>query len=102
MKNILKKFVKILYVAILPILSVSCVIMYFTQYGIGYTPVAIIIVLLAVLSIINALCFTVFMDKIVILPKIHCEFVPIIGAAIAWYEKKLIIILPLITMEVEW
>lgn len=102
MKHLIKKFIKLLYVLILPVLAVSVTIAYFMQYGYGYTPVSIIIVLMAILSIINAIFFNAFMEKVVLLPKIITQFGFMIGLGFAWEDKALIIFVPFCIIELNW
>lgn len=102
MKHLIKKFIKILYVLILPVLAVSVTIAYFMQYGYGYTPVSIIIVLMAILSILNAIFFNVFMEKVVLLPKITTHFGFMIALGLAWQNKTLVIFIPFCIIELEW
>lgn len=102
MKHLIKKFIKVLYVLILPVLAVSVTIAYFMQYGYGYTPVSIIIVLMAILSILNAIFFNVFMEKVVLLPKITTHFGFMIALGLAWQNKTLVIFIPFCIIELEW
>jgi len=98
----MKKFIKLLYVLILPVLAVSVTIAYFMQYGYGYTPVFIIILLMAILSILNAIFFNVFMEKVVLLPKITTHFGFMIALGLAWQDKTLVIFIPFCIIELEW
>ena len=102
MKHLVKKFIKLLYVVIVPILGIVSSALYFNEYGSGYMPVTIIIVSMSILCILNAVFFTVFMDKVILLPKIHTKFESIIGLGVAWQKTSLIIILPFTTIEVKW
>lgn len=102
MKHLIKKFIKLLYVLILPVLAVSVTIAYFMQYGYSRTPVFIIIVLMAILSILNAIFFNVFMEKVVLLPKITTQFGFMIALGFAWQNKTLIIFVPFCIIELEW
>lgn len=102
MKHLIKKFIKLLYVLILPVLAVSVTIAYFMQYGYGYAPVSIIIVLMAILSILNAIFFNVFMEKVVLLPKTRAQFGFMIALGFAWENKTLIIFVPFCIIEIEW
>ena len=102
MKHLMKKFIKLLYVLILPVLAVSVTIAYFMKYGYGYTPVSIIIVLMAILSILNAIFFNVFMEKVVLLPKITTHFGFMIALGLAWQDKTLVIFIPFCIIELEW
>lgn len=102
MKHLMKKFIKLLYVLILPVLAVSVTIAYFMQYGYGYTPVFIIILLMAILSILNAIFFNVFMEKVVLLPKITTHFGFMIALGLAWQDKTLVIFIPFCIIELEW
>lgn len=102
MKHLIKKFIKLLYVLILPVLAVSVTIAYFMQYGYGYTPVSIIIVLMAILSILNAIFFNVFMEKVVLLPKITTQFGILIALGFAWQDRSLMIFVPFCAIELNW
>lgn len=102
MKHLIKKFVKLLYVLILPVLAVSVTIAYFMQYGYGYTPVSIIIVLMAILSILNAIFFNAFMKKVVLLPKISTQFGILIALGFAWQDRCLMIFVPFCAIELNW
>ena len=102
MKHLIKKFIKILYVLILPVLAVLVTIAYFMQYGIGYAPVFIIIISMAILSIINAIFFNVFMEKVVLLPKITTQFGMMIALGFAWQDRSLMIFVPFCAVELEW
>ena len=72
------------------------------QYGYGYTPVSIIIVLMAILSILNAIFFNVFMEKVVLLPKITTQFGILIALGFAWQDRSLMIFVPFCAIELEW
>ena len=102
MKHLIKKFIKLLYVLILPVLAVSVTIAYLMQYGYGYAPVFIIIVLMTILSILNAIFFNVFMEKVVLLPKITTQFGFMIALGFAYHNKTLIIFVPFCVIELEW
>ena len=102
MKHLIKKFIKVLYVLILPVLAVSVTIAYFMQYGYGYAPVFIIIVLMTILSILNAIFFNAFMEKVVLLPKITTHFGFMIALGLAWQNKTLVIFIPFCIIELEW
>jgi ABC-type bacteriocin/lantibiotic exporter with double-glycine peptidase domain len=102
MKNLIKKLIKLLFVVIAPVLAVSVTIAYFMQYGYGYTPVFIIILLMAILSILNAIFFNVFMEKVVLLPKRTTQFGFMIALGFAWENKTLIIFVPFCITELEW
>ena len=101
MKHLIKKFVKLLYVVIVPILAIICCALYFRD-GSGYTPVTVIIVSIALLSILNAMFFTVFMDKVILLPKITTQFGIMIALGFAWQDRSLMIFLPFCAIEFEW
>jgi len=100
MKKLLKKLVKLLYVAVLPLLGIAVSIMYFTQYGWGYTPVSIAIVLITALCILNAIFFNTFMDKVILMPKFKITFEAVLGLGLAWQKGSLMIILPFIIIEI--
>ena len=102
MKHLIKKFIKLLYVLILPVLAVSVTIAYFMQYGYGYTPVTIIIVLMAILSIINAIFFNAFMEKVVLLPQVSTQFGMLIALGFAWQDRTLMIFVPFCAIELHW
>lgn len=102
MKHLIKKLIKLLYVVILPILGVGVAISYFMQYGSGYAPVSIIIVVIAILCILNAVFFTTFMDKVILMPKIYTRFESVIGVGLAWQKDSLMILLPFTTIEIKW
>ncbi len=102
MKNLVKKFIKLLYVVIVPILGIVSSALYFNEYGSGYMPVTIIIVSMSIFCILNAVFFTVFMDKVILLPKIDARFESIIGLGVAWQKTSLMIVLPFTTIEVKW
>ncbi len=102
MKHLVKKFIKLLYVVIVPILGIVSSALYFNEYGSGYMPVTIIIVSMSILCILNAVFFTVFMDKVILLPKINTKFEAVIGLGVAWQKTSLMIVLPFTTIEVKW
>lgn len=101
MKHLIKKFVKLLYVVIVPILAIICCALYFRD-GSGYMPVAVMIVLITLLSIVNAMFFTVFMDKVILLPKITTQFGIMIALGFAWQDRSLMIFVPFCAIELEW
>ena len=101
MKHLIKKFIKILYVVIVPILALTSGIGYFVKYGWGYTPVAICICILVLLAIVNAVFFTVFMEKVIILPKVNIAAASCFGFGIAWEMKgEMHILLPFCVLEI--
>lgn len=103
MKHLIKKFIKILYVIIVPILALTSGIGYFVKYGIGYTPVAICICILVLLAIVNAVFFTVFMEKVIILPKFNIAAAPCFGFGIAWEENgEIHLLLPFSVVEIKF
>jgi hypothetical protein len=103
MKHLIKKLIKLLYVVILPILGVGVAISYFMQYGTGYAPVSVIIVVIALLCILNAVFFTVFMEKVIILPKFNIAAAPCFGFGIAWEENgEIHLLLPFSVVEIKF
>ena len=103
MKHLIKKLIKLLYVVILPILGVGVTISYFMQYGTGYAPVSVIIVVIALLCILNAIFFTVFMEKVIILPKFNIAAAPCFGFGIAWEENgEIHLLLPFSVVEIKF
>ena len=94
MKHLIKKFIKMLYVVIVPILALTS--------GIGYF-VAICICILVLLAIVNAIFFTVFMEKVVILPKFNIAAAPCFGFGIAWGENgEIHLLLPFSVVEIKF
>tara|TARA_R110000803_G_scaffold121628_1_gene189736 strand:- start:6470 stop:6763 length:294 start_codon:yes stop_codon:yes gene_type:complete len=90
-----------LYVVIVPILALTSGIAYFVKYGIGYTPVAIGICILVLLAIVNAVFFTVFMEKVIILPKVNIAAAPCFGFGIAWEDNGgMHVLLPFCVLEI--
>lgn len=102
MKKLSQKLIKLLYVVIAPILGITATTMYFIEYGWGYTPVSLIIIIITLLALLNAVFFNAFMEKTVILPKIHTQYGFMIALGFAWQDKSLIIFVPFCIIELEW
>ena len=106
MKWFLKGMLKLTMVVIIPI--VVCYIC-FTKIFLVFThgwEVLALGTLALVTSLLNALMYTVFMDKTNMFPKVLFNVVPMIGLAIGWdntgYDSKygrIIILLPFVTIE---
>jgi len=102
MKKLSQKLIKLLYVVIAPILSVTITTMYFIECGWGNTPASLIIIITTLLALLNAVCFNAFMEKTVILPKINTQYGFMIALGFAWQNRSLMIFVPFCIIELEW
>ena len=103
MNWIVKSALKIMMVIVLPI-----VIGYITVFEIILDPdmswsVIILAVFFTIVSLLNALMYTVFMSQTKMFPRVDIDFVPMIGIAFGIDNRdqysSWIILLPFITIE---
>jgi len=102
MKTISKILIKIAFVAVAPVLTTASLIYYLANYGFD-SMAFIAIVVIAVLSYLNAALYIVFMGKVKVLPNLDFSAAPVLGLGIAWErDRTCMIIMPFCTLELNW
>lgn len=103
MKDILRKFIKVLYVVIIPIMAIWSASWYYVVMG-PDSHAFLVVCMVAVLACLSSFLCTIYMNKVNVLPKTTFEFVPMIGFAIgidnvSYKNKSVVILLPFILIE---
>jgi hypothetical protein len=103
MKKVFQYFVKLLFVAILPIVAIVTSVNLYIHSEVT-TPLIFAIVILIFVSFTNAIFFTAYMSTTKLFPKIDIsiEAMPIIGLAIGINSctGKAIIVLPFCAIDI--
>jgi len=103
MKPLFRFLVKLLYVAVLPV----SVLLAFINLLIGYEltiPFIVLGAIIVIITVFNAIFYTIHMKNTFLLPEVTVEFVPVFGIAIGAMkygdsDYRWIILLPFCSIE---
>ena len=104
MKNLIKSFIKVLYVIVIPIMYAWSAYYAVTTYDLG-TAYIITLLLVGVAVALNSVVYMSILAKTKMLPKLQVEFIPIIGVAFgvdpnsSHKEMSWSLLLPFISFE---
>jgi hypothetical protein len=103
MKKLSKYLVKLLFVIILPIVSIIISTLLIMKGELSKLTISAIIIML-VISTVNALFFSEYMYNVKLIPKFKFDLMAVFGFAIGRdvNSKLLVILLPFCTIEVDW
>tara|TARA_R110000764_G_scaffold54201_1_gene118095 strand:- start:4460 stop:4801 length:342 start_codon:yes stop_codon:yes gene_type:complete len=98
MKNLFKYITKLLFVIIIPILTIVLTTIMINEME-SDKMLIVILVMLSCMSLLNALMFNKYITSVGLFPIIDCEFGKIIGFAIMHEYKTFSVVIPFVVIN---